>query len=166
LTQADCFHHLSIDDIKTSMSLNYEYENINAIDYQFYSNEAMHKKLIHAGPFFYSTFMSICLYHFLVSLKKISSIDLEPIFIDICCSNFSRVFYQLILRQIQIREMLFQKARKHGGKAVQDKALTDRLTIPVRKYDAEVFRMLIQFVHSGIVTINDKNVCGKLSLHI
>ena len=75
---------------------------------------------------------------------------------------FFRVFYQLILKQIQIEEMLQQKAKKHGGKAARSDCFADKLTIHVRKYDAEVFRMLIQFVHSGIVAISDKNVCGKL----
>ncbi|WAQ94459.1 GPRS-like protein [Mya arenaria] len=36
------------------------------------------------------------------------------------------------------------------------------ITIPVHKYDAEVFRMLIQFIHSGAATINDQTVAGLL----
>ena len=36
-----------------------------------------------------------------------------------------------------------------------------RVTIPVKKYDVEVFRMLIQFVHCGSITITDKTVAGK-----
>ncbi|WAQ94472.1 hypothetical protein MAR_006943, partial [Mya arenaria] len=37
-----------------------------------------------------------------------------------------------------------------------------RLTIPVHKYDAEVFRMLIQFIHCGAATITDLTVTGLL----
>ena len=34
--------------------------------------------------------------------------------------------------------------------------------IPVRKYDPKVFRMLIEFAHSGVVTLNAETVPGKL----
>ncbi|WAQ94471.1 hypothetical protein MAR_006942 [Mya arenaria] len=37
-----------------------------------------------------------------------------------------------------------------------------RLTIPVHKYEAEVFRMLIQFIHCGAATITDLTVTGLL----
>ncbi|WAQ94463.1 hypothetical protein MAR_006934 [Mya arenaria] len=37
-----------------------------------------------------------------------------------------------------------------------------RLTIPVHKYDAEVFRMLMQFIHCGTATITDQTVTGLL----
>ena len=36
-----------------------------------------------------------------------------------------------------------------------------RLLIPVRKYDSEVFRMMIQFVHTGSAYITDENVSGN-----
>ena len=39
--------------------------------------------------------------------------------------------------------------------------ITERLVIPVRKYDAEVFRMLVQFVHSGSAYITQENVSGN-----
>ena len=33
--------------------------------------------------------------------------------------------------------------------------------IPVRKYDPKVFRMLIEFTHSGVVTLNAETVPGN-----
>ena len=39
--------------------------------------------------------------------------------------------------------------------------ITERLVIPVRKYAAEVFRMLVQFVHSGSAYITQENVSGN-----
>ena len=33
--------------------------------------------------------------------------------------------------------------------------------IPVKKYDPKVFRMLIEFVHSGVVTLNAETAPGK-----
>ena len=39
----------------------------------------------------------------------------------------------------------------------------ERLVIPIQKYDAEVFRMLIQFVHTGTAYITQQNVAGKLN---
>ena len=38
----------------------------------------------------------------------------------------------------------------------------ERLVIPVHKYDAEVFRMLIQFVHTGTAYVTTENVTGEL----
>jgi len=40
--------------------------------------------------------------------------------------------------------------------------LSSKLIIPVRRYDPEVFRMLVQYVHCGMVVINSENVAGKL----
>ncbi|XP_045167806.2 serine-enriched protein-like [Mercenaria mercenaria] len=69
----------------------------------------------------------------------------------------SKVLYQLIIKHLNIRETGLKYAKpsplRHYG---------DRLTIPVRKYDAEVFRMLMQFVHSGTATISDSTVFGLL----
>ena len=39
----------------------------------------------------------------------------------------------------------------------------ERLQIPVQRYDAEVFRMLIQFIHSGTAYITAENVSGNVS---
>ena len=39
-----------------------------------------------------------------------------------------------------------------------------RLLIPVRKYDSEVFRMMVQFVHTGSAYITDENVSGNLHI--
>jgi hypothetical protein len=40
------------------------------------------------------------------------------------------------------------------------RSLSQRLVIPVKKYHAEVFRMLIQFVHCGSATITEDTVAG------
>ncbi|WAQ94458.1 GPRS-like protein [Mya arenaria] len=60
----------------------------------------------------------------------------------------SKVMYQLIYNNIKKLE-----GRPSFGL---------RLTIPIHKYDAEVFRMLIQFIHCGTATINDQTVTGLL----
>ena len=38
---------------------------------------------------------------------------------------------------------------------------SERLLIPVQKYDAEVFRMLIQFVHTGTAYVTQQSVAGN-----
>jgi hypothetical protein len=41
------------------------------------------------------------------------------------------------------------------------RTLSERLVIPVKKYEPEVFRMLIQFVHCGSATITENTVAGE-----
>ncbi|XP_052793118.1 serine-enriched protein-like [Mya arenaria] len=60
----------------------------------------------------------------------------------------SKVMYQLIYNNIKKLE-----GRSSFGL---------RLTIPVHKYDAKVFRMLMQFIHYRIATITDQTVIGLL----
>ncbi|WAQ94468.1 GPRS-like protein [Mya arenaria] len=60
----------------------------------------------------------------------------------------SKVMYQLIFNHIKTLE-----GRSSFGV---------RLAIPVHKYDAEVFRMLIQFIHCGTATITDQTVTGLI----
>ena len=40
-------------------------------------------------------------------------------------------------------------------------SLFPKVVIPVKKYDAEVFRMLVEFVHCGQVNISEGTVAGK-----
>ncbi|XP_045167803.1 serine-enriched protein-like [Mercenaria mercenaria] len=88
----------------------------------------------------------------LTRASQISSKQFQIMF-----SSIFRVLYQLIIKHLNLRETglkyTIQPSLRHYG---------DRLIIPVRKYDAEVFRMLIQFVHSGTATITDSTVFGLL----
>jgi hypothetical protein len=55
-----------------------------------------------------------------------------------------------------------KKSKKSTCKAVGiGRSLSQRLVIPVKKYDSEVFRMLVQFIHCGIVNITEETVAGK-----
>ncbi|KAH3782775.1 hypothetical protein DPMN_160695 [Dreissena polymorpha] len=57
--------------------------------------------------------------------------------------------YQLIFNNLNNPE---SRLSKSGGPVI----------IPVRKYDPEVFRMLVQFIQSGTATINDVTATGLL----
>ena len=57
------------------------------------------------------------------------------------------------------------KKIKKSSKSSKCSGSCERLMIPVRKYDAEVFHMLIKFVHSGSAYITHENVSGNLSLN-
>ncbi|KAL4222033.1 hypothetical protein ACF0H5_018076 [Mactra antiquata] len=65
----------------------------------------------------------------------------------------SKVFYQLIMRHLREESSKPSKLFSQYG---------HRLTIPVKKYDTDVFRTLIQFIHSGSASLNDRNVVGLL----
>lgn len=41
------------------------------------------------------------------------------------------------------------------------RSVSERLVIPVKKYDSEVFRMLVQFIHCGSVNITEDTVTGE-----
>ncbi|KAL5006815.1 hypothetical protein ScPMuIL_016534 [Solemya velum] len=66
----------------------------------------------------------------------------------------SRVFYQLILKHL--REQTTNKKSKTSITS------TTNLVIPVVKYDVDVFRSLIEFVHCGTAKIEMKTVAGLL----
>ncbi|XP_060560656.1 uncharacterized protein LOC132720519 [Ruditapes philippinarum] len=78
------------------------------------------------------------------------------------------VMYQLILKHMSMeaadkkRNAKSNKKSKKGTcKAVgRGRSLSQRLVIPVKKYDSEVFRMLVQFIHCGIVNITEETVAG------
>ncbi|XP_060603175.1 serine-enriched protein-like [Ruditapes philippinarum] len=54
-----------------------------------------------------------------------------------------------------------KKSKKSTCKAVGiGRSLSQRLVILVKKYDSEVFRMLVQFIHCGIVNITEETVAG------
>ncbi|XP_060581012.1 serine-enriched protein-like, partial [Ruditapes philippinarum] len=91
----------------------------------------------------------LCDVTFLVGPKEIPVYGVRAIL-----GTRSKVLYQLIIKHLNLREaeLKYNKPSVCGG----------RLTIPVRKYDTEVFRMLIQFVHSGTATITDTAVFGLL----
>ena len=59
---------------------------------------------------------------------------------------------------------IHEKTDKMSAKQTNQGTLSDRLTIPVRKYDPEVFRMIILFIHCGTAIISDKTVSGKFVL--
>ena len=77
--------------------------------------------------------------------------------------SFYRVLYQLILKHMSIQPKKIKKNKKSTGKKSVgiSRSLSERLVIPVKKYDSEVFRMLIQFVHCGSVNITEDTVAGK-----
>ncbi|XP_060595374.1 serine-enriched protein-like [Ruditapes philippinarum] len=80
----------------------------------------------------------------------------------------SRVMYQLILKHMSMEAAdkernakSNKKSKKSTCKAVGiGRSLSQRLVIPVKKYDSEVFRMLVQFIHCGIVNITEETVAG------
>lgn len=40
-------------------------------------------------------------------------------------------------------------------------SFSQKLEIPVKKYDSEAFRMLVEFIHCGSVNITEDSVAGK-----
>ena len=58
-----------------------------------------------------------------------------------------------------------KKTPKSGKRTKEHCGLvsTERLEIPVHKYDAEVFGMLIQFIHSGTAYITAETVTGEFN---
>ena len=79
--------------------------------------------------------------------------------------SFFRVFHHLIIKHQRMPEDV--KKDKRSSKSTKKSHMTtsglhkQRLLIPVRKYDSEVFRMMIQFVHTGSAYITDENVSGN-----
>ncbi|WAQ94855.1 GPRS-like protein [Mya arenaria] len=78
----------------------------------------------------------------------------------------SRIFYDLILKYISLKDAE-EKVNCKKIKNSKDKLkvgiarqCSDRLVIPVRKYDPETFRSLIQFVHCGSISITEETVAG------
>ena len=76
--------------------------------------------------------------------------------------SFCRIFYQLILKHIHLAGM----KRNSNGNVGSSRFSSERIDIPVRKYDPEVFRMLIEFVHSGVVTVTMETVAGMCSFYV
>jgi hypothetical protein len=76
-----------------------------------------------------------------------------------------RVFYQLLLKHTNDAEAT-APSRKSGSRGKKSKAppavRNPRLSIPVKKYDYEVFRRLIQFVHCGATNIDVHTVAGNI----
>jgi hypothetical protein len=105
-------------------------------------------------PFLIVHFLKVLVVHF---LKDFKGRNIWKILFELISFYwFRRVLYQLIIKHLNLREaeLKYNKPPVCGG----------RLTIPVRKYDTEVFRMLIQFVHSGTATITDTAVFGENTL--
>ena len=61
------------------------------------------------------------------------------------------------------KEKKSTKSTKSLKKRRPESVPIERLQIPVQRYDAEVFRMLIQFIHSGTAYITVENVSGNFS---
>ncbi|XP_045167802.2 serine-enriched protein-like [Mercenaria mercenaria] len=81
----------------------------------------------------------------------------------------SRVMYQLILKHMSMSAADEDRNAKKNKKSKKNtcnrsvgigRSLSQRLVIPVKKYDSEVFRMLVQFIHCGSVTITEETVAG------
>ena len=69
-----------------------------------------------------------------------------------------RVFHQLILEHLHMRNDKKGRKSSKSKRGRSETVTRERLQIPVRRYDAEVFRMLIQFIHSGTAYITVENV--------
>ena len=78
--------------------------------------------------------------------------------------------YQLILKHMAMEEADKERNAKKNKKSKKStcnqsvgigRSLSQRLVIPVKKYDSEVFRMLVQFIHCGSVNITEETVAGK-----
>ena len=68
-------------------------------------------------------------------------------------------------KQSSQTEVGTEKSKKNTKKCAPKspslcRSLSDRLVIPVKKYDPEVFRGLIHFVHCGSITITEETVAG------
>ncbi|XP_060565768.1 serine-enriched protein-like [Ruditapes philippinarum] len=78
----------------------------------------------------------------------------------------SRIMYQLILKHMSMEAADQEKNLKKNKKSKKNatvgigRSLSQRLIIPVKKYDSEVFRMLVQFIHCGSVNITEETVAG------
>ncbi|XP_053374297.1 serine-enriched protein-like [Mercenaria mercenaria] len=81
----------------------------------------------------------------------------------------SRIMYQLILKHMHMSAADEETNAKKNKKSKKNtcnrsvgisRSLSQRLVIPVKKYDSEVFRMLVQFIHCGSVTITEETVAG------
>ncbi|KAJ8303851.1 hypothetical protein KUTeg_017434 [Tegillarca granosa] len=93
----------------------------------------------------------LCDVRFLVGEEKIPIYGVKAIM-----ATRSRTFYHLIIKHQKKQEMSFEKKGK------KKKTSAKHLTIDVKKYDANVFRKIIQFVHCGSVDITMENVAGLL----
>lgn len=76
--------------------------------------------------------------------------------------SFCRKFYELIMKSLASKNNLDKTKKKCSNKKTVGISHTfaDRLVIPVRKYDAVVFRNLVQFVHCGTVNVTEETVAG------
>ncbi|KAL3831594.1 hypothetical protein ACJMK2_023331 [Sinanodonta woodiana] len=74
----------------------------------------------------------------------------------------SRYFYSLILKHMKNAEENRTSKRLPLRKSKKCYRKSNHLEIPIRSYDIDVFRRLIQFVHSGTVNITMKTVVGVL----
>ena len=89
-------------------------------------------------------------------LKNLFIIIVTFIVSDLTFLYFS-VFYQLIHKHQAMMQTSKQSKKTIGPSS----SLLTKMVIPVRKYDAEVFRMLLDFVHCGTVNISEDTVAGK-----
>lgn len=75
---------------------------------------------------------------------------------------FYRTLYSLILNtEREMEDKLSKKKQKMDKKK---RNIQRHLTIEVNKYEPEIFRKLIQFVHCGTVEVDSECVTGMYSL--
>ncbi|XP_045177958.2 serine-enriched protein-like [Mercenaria mercenaria] len=149
----DTFDRISDDSRNNFLPMDKEEEVMN-----FQSTHALceHLKLILAMP-------EMCDVTFLVGPREVPVHGVRAIM-----GTRSRVMYQLILKHMSMREV--DEERNHKKKKAKKtkynqsvgigRSLSQRLVIPVKKYDPDVFRMLVQFIHCGSVNITEETVAG------
>ncbi|KAJ8301404.1 hypothetical protein KUTeg_020391 [Tegillarca granosa] len=92
----------------------------------------------------------LCDVRFLVGEENIPIYGVKAIM-----ATRSRTFYHLIIKHQKKQETNLDKKGK------KKKSSPKHLTIDVKKYDSDVFRKIIQFVHCGSVDITMENVAGE-----
>ncbi|KAK3581996.1 hypothetical protein CHS0354_030948 [Potamilus streckersoni] len=83
--------------------------------------------------------------------------------VKIKCPSFDfRPFYSLILNHLKNASANRTSKKSTPRKNTKCSRKCQQFEIPIRTYDIDVFRRLIQFVHSGSVSITMETVVGIL----
>ncbi|XP_052218014.1 serine-enriched protein-like [Dreissena polymorpha] len=102
----------------------------------------------------------MCDVTFLVGAREVPVHGLKAVM-----ASRSRIMFELIQKHIHLRiseQSKVTKTKKIKGKSPVglSQLSSEKLKIPITNYDAEVFRLLVEFIHCGEVNINEDTVAG------
>ncbi|KAL3831593.1 hypothetical protein ACJMK2_023330 [Sinanodonta woodiana] len=122
--------------------------------------EVMHFRSLHALSHnlrFVTEFPELCDVKFLIGEDEVPVYGVKAVI-----GTRSRSFYKLILKHLKKPGVNRTPKRSTPRKNKKCSRKSQHLEVPVRTYDTDVFRRLIQFVHSGSVSITMETVVGIL----